>query len=556
MKFKKHGIKLKLGIAVVLVTIICFVSVATLFLNLTETIRKRTRESYQSMLDIYTSQLFSGFDEIESFMNTLSTDFNVNMLAIQAPGTDDYQLQLYAVRHNIFSYYFNYRILNSFYIYDSSTDRMVFIPDDKGHYKELIKNCAQEIDKKSGWYSFRFDNDGDTVFVRAYRFSETQWLFAIVNAKNIAGEFEKIARENNLLWDIEDGQGNILYGSGDIIKNPDARFGYDVISDEMNFSTVSMHMNFYVGYDVIWKQYQSYAFFIFIVFVVFTALVVLMVLYTRNRMLQPLQILLDGMESFAGGDDQVYIDQADQGEPEMQYALQSFNRMVEQIRENKFKIYESELERQKLLIQNVQSQINPHFFANTTNLIYNLIEIGNIETAERCLMLLSTYYRYMTTIGNDYTNLKGEMDFVGSYMDIMKLRFPNKLTCEIHVDPCLYNLRIPPLLIQPLAENCTKHGFTDRRKSFKVEISIYEQDSAAVIEVLDNGGGFPEKYVGTFDRIHPMPEYVQDSDNHVGMVNIYRRLMMQYGEDASISIGHREEKTFVCIKIQNWRQYI
>lgn len=556
MKFNRHGIKLKLGIAVVLVTIIYIVSVATLFLNLTEAIQKQTKASYQSMLDVYTSQLYSGFEEIENFVNTLSTDLDVNMLARQTPGTNEYQLRLYAVRHNIFSYYFNYRILNSFYIYDSTTDQVVYIPDDKGHYKEFVKSCAQQMDKKSGWYMYRFENEGDTIFVRAYQFGRTQWLFAIVNAKNIAVEFEKIARENLLLWDIEDGQGNIIYGSKDIIEDPQARYGYDVISDEMSFSSVTLHMNFYIGQDIIWKQYQAYAFFIFIVFAVFVTLVVMLVFYTRKRMLKPLQILLNGMESFAQGDDQVHIDQADQGEPEMQYALQSFNHMVEQIRENKFKIYESELERQKLLIQNVQSQINPHFFANTTNLIYNLIEIGNIETAERCLMLLSTYYRYMTTIGNDFTTLKGEMDFVNSYMDIMKLRFPNKLTYAVHMDAGLENLRIPPLLIQPLAENSMKHGFTDRRKSFTVEINIYTLDASAVIEVLDNGSGFQEKYRGTFDLEHPMPEFVQDLANHVGMLNIYRRLMMQYQENASISIGSVEDKTCVSIKIEHWEKLI
>ena len=62
--------------------------------------------------------------------------------------------------------------------------------------------------------------------------------------------------------------------------------------------------------------------------------------------------------------------------------------------------------------------------SNTTNLIYNLLEIGKITTAEQCLMLLSSYYRYMTTIGDEVTTLKQEMDFVGSYLEIMKLRFP------------------------------------------------------------------------------------------------------------------------------------
>lgn len=238
----------------------------------------------------------------------------------------------------------------------------------------------------------------------------------------------------------------------------------------------------------------------------------------------------------------------------MQYALVSFNHMVDEIRENRFLIYETELEKQKLLIQNMQSQINPHFFSNTTNLIYNLLEIGKITTAEQCLMLLSSYYRYMTTIGDEVTTLKQEMDFVGSYLEIMKLRFPNKLSCEIATEETLNELQIPPLLIQPLAENCIKHGFTDRRHAFWIGIRIYEQVGAAVIDVCDNGRGFPEKYRGRFDQKTPMPvrEAGDGGENHVGMQNIYQRLIMHYGERASMLIDSTGQFTMVRIRIVEW----
>lgn len=558
MKIKKRGIKVKLSFSIALITVVYVISVSILFFYLTSAIQKRTNDSYQSMLRLYTSQLFTGFEEIENFVNTLSDDFNLNMLALAPPDSDEYQLRLYAVRHNIFSYYFNYKILNGFYLYDSATDSVTYIPDDKGHYTSFIKVGEGPSSKENGWHSFYMYSTGDTIFVRVYQFGKTQWLFAIVNGKNIAKELESIALENHLLWTVENETGQILYGSQDIVENPKLKNRYAHVSQEINFAALTLCMNLYISRDLIWHQYKTYAIFLLVAFGLYMFLVAVFVLYTRRKMLHPLQALLNGMERFAQGDENVHIDQEDDSEPEMEYALRSFNHMVDQIRENRFRIYESELERQKLMIQNVQSQINPHFFSNTTNLIYNLIEIGRMDTAQKCLFLLSDYYRYMTTIGSEDTTLKKEMDFVKSYLDIMELRFPNKLTCEIHVDRIMKNIKIPPLLIQPLAENCIKHGFTDRRYAFKVEITGYEQDDIGVIEVWDNGKGFPKAYEGTFDMQNPLlsVEHKQEQGAHVGLLNIYRRLMLKYAENASISIGYMGGRTFVRIKIKNWKIYL
>ena len=551
MKAKKgSSMQLKLSMVIFIFACIYFSSVAVLFYNLQSSVQNRANESYQSILQIYENQLLTGFQEVESFINTLSNSLEVNMLPLLDPQSNEYKLQLYQIRENIFSYFYNYNILDGFYIYDSLTDSNIYIPDDRGHYAELVRDFVSSENHESGWAEARFANNGETVIMRTYKISETKWLFAFINVRNIADEFKKIALENDLEWNIENADGVIIYGNQEISQK------YESVSKVFEYGPITLKLNLYVDTDTVWKQSRLYILFLAVSFLVLSVLIIGVTQYARRKMLGPLQLLLGGMEEFAGGNDQIQVEEMSGIEPEIQYALQSFNQMVAQIRENKFVIYETMLEKQKLMIQNMQSQINPHFFSNTTNLIYNLIEMDKIDTAKKCVLLLSSYYRYMTTIGHDDTTIEREMEFVNSYLDIMELRFPNKLTCEVMVEESLKQLKIPPLLIQPLAENCIKHGFTDRKHKFRITIKIFEYDRAACIEVTDNGKGFPEVYRGVFDQNRPIPKGNEEEniDSHVGIHNIYQRLMMMYPQNSSLLIDWTGKQTKVKMTILNWNQ--
>ena len=104
---KKSGIQMKLGIVVGMVTLIYFISVVTMLYSLTGSVQRRMNESYQSLTDAYVSQLRLEFEEVEKYVNTLSIDFDLNMLALEDPSSDAYQMRLYQIRQKIFSYYFN-----------------------------------------------------------------------------------------------------------------------------------------------------------------------------------------------------------------------------------------------------------------------------------------------------------------------------------------------------------------------------------------------------------------------------------------------------------------
>ena len=112
------------------------------------------------------------------------------------------------------------------------------------------------------------------------------------------------------------------------------------------------------------------------------------------------------------------------------------------------------------------------------------------------------------------------------------------------------------MLLQPLVENSIKYGFVNRSQKFHLVLSAQVEEDSAVLFVEDSGRGFPDAFRGTFDQNHAftVPDN-PESDNHVGIRNIYQRLLMYYGENASLKIDWTGEWSRVEITIQDWEKY-
>jgi len=132
-----------------------------------------------------------------------------------------------------------------------------------------------------------------------------------------------------------------------------------------------------------------------------------------------------------------------------------------------------ELEKEKLNseLALLKNQVSPHFFFNTLNNIYSLIEI-NQKDAQEAVLSLSKMMRYMlyeSEHGN--TRLSHEIEFMKGYIDLMKLRMSErvKLTVNFPVDYEDHDLQ--PLLFIPFIENAFKHGVSYQVSSF-IEVSL------------------------------------------------------------------------------------
>lgn len=128
---------------------------------------------------------------------------------------------------------------------------------------------------------------------------------------------------------------------------------------------------------------------------------------------------------------------------------------------------EAELGRSQAELKNLKNQINPHFLLNTLNNIYALTAF-DCEKAQQAIMELSRMLRYMLYENQgDRVSLSKEIEFLKSYISLMRLRLHNKVEVKVDFDvPENEDIPIAPLIFISLIENAFKHGISSTGPSF------------------------------------------------------------------------------------------
>lgn len=155
------------------------------------------------------------------------------------------------------------------------------------------------------------------------------------------------------------------------------------------------------------------------------------------------------------------------------------------IEENR-KLKELHLETQ---LKALQVRLNPHFLFNTLNTLLGLIKTNN-ELAEKVIIKMSKMYRKILDLPEKtLIPISEEIELIEDYLSIEKLRMGDRLNYKISVEEEIKLYEIPPLLIEPLVENCIKHGIDSKKEGGEILIKIYDNDKSIIIEVKDNGIG-------------------------------------------------------------------
>lgn len=182
--------------------------------------------------------------------------------------------------------------------------------------------------------------------------------------------------------------------------------------------------------------------------------------------------------------------------------------------------YETENEKQELKkaqaeaeLQNLKSQLNPHFLFNTLNNIYSLIAI-NQDKAQYAVHDLSRMLRHVLYENNQHFVLVDkEFEFMKSYIELMSLRLPKSTRLEVSIPERSNGTMIAPLLFIPLIENAFKHGVSSTQESF-INIKFELQGNNRLNCLVENSN-YPKK---DNDR----------SGSGIGLTNLKRRLELLY----------------------------
>lgn len=192
----------------------------------------------------------------------------------------------------------------------------------------------------------------------------------------------------------------------------------------------------------------------------------------------------------------------------------------------------SKLEYQQKLLANaelkaLQAQINPHFLFNALNTIVSFIRTKP-ENARELIIHLADYFRRNLQYNSEDVDLMDEIKNIESYLAIERARFGDKLQIQYDI-PENINCVIPSLILQPIVENAVKHGIFNKEEGGTVKISAKEMDHWIELAVEDDGVG-----------IEPIKLYnlliEEGKHDHIGLVNVDKRLKVKYGLDYGLNI--------------------
>jgi two-component system LytT family sensor kinase len=139
-------------------------------------------------------------------------------------------------------------------------------------------------------------------------------------------------------------------------------------------------------------------------------------------------------------------------------------------------------------LQMLRMQLQPHFLFNTLHSISALMH-KDVRRADSMVAALSDLLRMsLQNIGAQEVALQSELEFLQRYVEIMRLRFGERLQVSVEVDPETRDARVPNLFLQPLVENSFRHGFGDLGQG-SIAITVRRDGDMLRCDVVDDGRG-------------------------------------------------------------------
>lgn len=196
---------------------------------------------------------------------------------------------------------------------------------------------------------------------------------------------------------------------------------------------------------------------------------------------------------------------------------------------------QAEINRERIAAQlsNLQSQVSPHFFMNTLNNIHALVDIDS-QRAKQTIIELSALMDYLIyeSSNKEKVALQRELDFVSSYVSLMRLRYPDQVKIDFSYGKSMPSVKIPPLLFLNFIENAFKYGIDYDSESFIKIDFIFSYDIVGMSVVNSNHS-----------------QNVNSPRHGLGISNSRKRLKLLYGNKFSLEIADKEDIYSVNLKI-------
>ncbi|MCJ7689122.1 MAG: sensor histidine kinase, partial [Clostridiaceae bacterium] len=190
----------------------------------------------------------------------------------------------------------------------------------------------------------------------------------------------------------------------------------------------------------------------------------------------------------------------------------------------------------------LQSQMDPHFLFNTLNTISRMAMFEYADETVKLIEATSKILRYNLDCKDKMVKLKEEIRMIKAYVIIQETRFQDQMSFSFDIDKKLYDVKVPPMLIQPIVENAIIHGLREKDRGGRINITVKQQDDFITISIKDNGIGMNNVQINT------LMSDAKNESTGLGVFNVKKRLELYFNSSHLFKIkSKRQEGTEVII---------
>ncbi len=175
----------------------------------------------------------------------------------------------------------------------------------------------------------------------------------------------------------------------------------------------------------------------------------------------------------------------------------------------------------EIKLNQLKSQLNPHFIFNALNSIRALVNEDPAKAKSAITQLSNILRNSLIMDKQKLIHFNDELRTVKDYLELESIRFEERLRTEMIIDPLSETFRVPPLMMQTLVENGIKHGISTLVDGGWIKINTIVSDGILLIHIRNSG-----QYVNGMQK-----EY-----GGLGLENTRERLKLIYGDGATFSI--------------------
>ncbi|MBB6731467.1 sensor histidine kinase [Cohnella zeiphila] len=562
----QKSLRYKLMLLMVLIAVLPL-SLVTLFATQT-TKRSLTSEvvrSNESRMDWAAKYFDEKIDQLQAVAYSLLLDGNLfpnaNGGALQLPESPEFVSQ-YTIDKLKSLYSANNKNISRVALYLKSQGRLYYADKDASAATEQLATPYADWGALGAGHQTinRLVNDKMNTFtiVRSMnRFSDQEVLGGVmltVRWKMMDSVLEMIHSESNSEVFLADGDGNVLYSPYDAGMTIEAEALKTAFGDPAGSGYAASKKGFLffqpTAADRVWivkfipiryvtQGASSTLNFSLVTAAAFTIVAIAASILTAYFLTKPIIRLTRSMKA-------VEIQNFDVGlraprSDEIGTLERRFNSMIGRIKDLIQTEYKAKIEKRTAQVKAMQAQINPHFLHNALQAIGGIALSRDVPEINDHVRAISDLFRYAIRMKSDLVTVADELEHVGSYLQIQKLRFGHMISVRIEADEACLPCRIPKFSLQPLVENCFIHGLEGKMDAWSLVIRAEMVMDEVQIEIEDNGFGIGEARLGEIRRQLGREADDEKEGEGMGMSNVNARIKMLLGEEYGLFVTSAEQ---------------